>query len=293
MVSFQEFLTAPAPCDLCRLGEGRWTRDRTGVVEWSLRGIGFHAVLHVCAGCAQAVNGAGLREKLPLLAIVMLVKAGRATRPPVQAYFQHQQWRKVWTHVLDRVDARTDDESTSLAAAKVVEARFFGESAKPAEGHGRQEPSVKIGVFLREDVMALLGEAPEVSFLTEVLPADPSGVRHECCLLLIGVVWLAAEAKYGEATAQEIVAGVLSGADEGDPAARRSKERMVLTLDECSRTTSVTTRADLLAAIAARSLGVNDNERGTHEALRDLARRGLTEFEGTLDRYELSSHDLG
>ena len=123
----RDFFSAPAPCDLCRLGKGRWTEDRTGEVDWSLRGQGLNAVLQVCPGCAQAVDDAGLREKAPLLAVVMLVKAGRATRPPVHAYFQHQEWRKVWMQMLDRVDAQTVDESSVLAAAKLVEAWFFGE----------------------------------------------------------------------------------------------------------------------------------------------------------------------
>ena len=254
-------------------------------------------MLRVCPGCAKAVNGAGLREKAPLLAMVMLVKAGRATRPPVHAYFQHQEWRKVWMHMLDRVDAQTVDEFGALAAAKLVEAWFFGEGTptssgepsggKPAEAHRHRERSGKIGVFLREQVRALLNEAPEVAFLTDVLEPGPSRVRHECCLLLICVVWVAAEVRYGDATAREIVDAVLSGADENDANTHRSKERVAFALQECSSASSVTARADLLAAIAARSLGISENERGTHEALRGLARRGLTEFKGPIDLYEL------
>lgn len=122
-------------------------------------------MLRVCPGCAQAVNGAGLRDKAPLLAMVMLVKAGRATRPPVHAYFQHQEWRKVWMHMLDRVEAQTVDEFSTLAAAKLVEAWFFGEGtlassgepsgAEPPEAHRHADRSGKIGVLLREHVMAL------------------------------------------------------------------------------------------------------------------------------------------
>src|SRR5439155_10552011 len=91
---FKDLFTKPQPCAICRLGATGWTRDRTGVISWSIAGMGLDASLLICSTCAKAINSSGLAQKTPLMAIAILASSGIAERPPVHFYLQHPEWRK-------------------------------------------------------------------------------------------------------------------------------------------------------------------------------------------------------
>jgi len=122
---FRDLFGPSKPCDLCQLGVASWPRDRNGVADWKLRGHGLSADLLVCASCYKAVNSRGLREKNPMLALVMLVKAGHATRPQAHAYLQHPEWRKVWMHLLETSGVAVSDEFQALDSVKALEGQLF------------------------------------------------------------------------------------------------------------------------------------------------------------------------
>ena len=122
---FKDFFSQPAPCDVCQLGQARWPRDRTGMVDWTLQGQGLNVSLRICPGCANAISGMGLREKNPMMGLAMMVRAGRAERPPVHYYLQHEAWRRVWLEVLERFGVDHEDEFQALAEMKAIEGRFF------------------------------------------------------------------------------------------------------------------------------------------------------------------------
>ena len=61
----------------------------------------------------------------PFVAIAALAKSAVVDRPPVHAYFQHPEWRKVCIHVLDTAGVIAPDEFTALEAIKAMEAVLF------------------------------------------------------------------------------------------------------------------------------------------------------------------------
>jgi hypothetical protein len=92
------------------------------VADWKLRGHGLAANFLVCMRCRLALENSGLMYGNPFLAIATLVKAGFIDRPPVHAYFQHPEWRKVCMHVLDTAGVSAPDEFAALEAIKAMEA---------------------------------------------------------------------------------------------------------------------------------------------------------------------------
>lgn len=60
-----------------------------------------------------------------MLALAHLVAAGRAERPPVQAYLQHPEWRKIWLHLLDQGGLEPSDEFEALQMMKPLEEEFM------------------------------------------------------------------------------------------------------------------------------------------------------------------------
>jgi hypothetical protein len=116
------------PCDVCQLGKSSWPDYRKGTVDWVLRDTGLNASLRICSYCAKAIRVAGLARDHPLMAVGILVRAGRAERPPVHAYLQHAEWRRVWRHMLKRLQINVADYFQVLAATKELEPRFFEET---------------------------------------------------------------------------------------------------------------------------------------------------------------------
>jgi hypothetical protein len=116
------------PCDVCQLEKSSWPYYRTGAVDWVLRGAGLNASLGLCSYCEKAIGAAGLARKHPLMAVGMLVRAGRAERPLVHAYLQHAEWRKVSRHMLKRLQIDMADNLRVLAAMKEIEPWFFEET---------------------------------------------------------------------------------------------------------------------------------------------------------------------
>jgi hypothetical protein len=125
----KDFLGGTRPCDVCRLGAVQWTGDRTALIDWSMRGFGLNVSLRICSTCAEAIKQAGLMEKTPLMAVVVLAHGGIANRPPVYAYFQHPEWRKVCMYCLELANIHVSDEFQALAAMKDLEARLFEQVA--------------------------------------------------------------------------------------------------------------------------------------------------------------------
>lgn len=275
----RDFFTPPAPCDLCRLGEGRWSSDRTGVVEWSLRGLGLNVVLRVCPGCAEVVTITGLREKTPLLAMVTLVQHGRALRPPVHAYFQHLQWRKVWMHTLERAGTGATDEFDALAQAKLVEAKFFDAVTEPSDEATRAELGVQ---FLRNYIRAAIRDSPEISYLRQVLPQSREALAKECSYLVLGLLWLTASVRLGDSAGRGLVKGVLMHPD-------RSKEDIEYALtyiDQALAESSAlpnSLRANHLVTVALRTFPADHPN--VERKLTDFAQHQWRELKGALDRY--------
>jgi hypothetical protein len=54
-----------------------------------------------------------------------LVANDEARRPPVHAYLQHPEWRKVWMHMIDRSAIPLEDEFQALAVMRPVEQEFY------------------------------------------------------------------------------------------------------------------------------------------------------------------------
>lgn len=125
------------PCDLCHLGRVSWPPARNAAVDWQVFGHGMNARLSICAPCRSLVLQADLMQKTPMLAMAHLVALKHAHRPPVHAYLQHSEWRKVWMHLLETSGIDVVDEFSAMAAMKPMEAAFMrqvgGETSAPVD----------------------------------------------------------------------------------------------------------------------------------------------------------------
>ncbi len=61
----------------------------------------------------------------PFVAMAALANAGLIDRPPVHAYEQHPEWRKVSMHALDMGGVEAADDFTALEALRAVEKPLF------------------------------------------------------------------------------------------------------------------------------------------------------------------------
>lgn len=118
---FRDLFSTPKPCDMCRLSATRWSRDRSGVIDWSLSGGGLNAALRICPTCAEALARSGLTEKSPILGLAVLTASSIAECPAPYAYLQHAEWRKIWLHTLDALDVNVADELQALDAMKRIQ----------------------------------------------------------------------------------------------------------------------------------------------------------------------------
>ncbi len=60
-----------------------------------------------------------------MLALATLVSRGQADRPPVHAYLQHPEWRKIWVHLLDTSGIVVQDDFQALENVRELESAFF------------------------------------------------------------------------------------------------------------------------------------------------------------------------
>lgn len=121
---FKDLFAPRQPCDLCQLGQTSWPQDRSAAADWKLRGDGLHADLFICVACRRFLLDHGLQGNA-MNAVVTMVTAGHCSRPPVQAYLQHPEWRKVWRHMLELVGVAPSDEFQAAQLVKGFEAQMF------------------------------------------------------------------------------------------------------------------------------------------------------------------------
>jgi hypothetical protein len=98
-------------------------------VDWKVFGQGMNVKMFICPGCSQVLKELGLIYKNPLVGLAALVAHGRAIKPPVHAYLQHSEWKKVWMHMLDGSGLPVRDEFAALEAIRQVEPSFFSKVA--------------------------------------------------------------------------------------------------------------------------------------------------------------------
>lgn len=135
---FKDLFGPREPCALCCLGQSSWPSKRSGEADWKLRGHGLQAELLICGQCRQFLQETGLHEKTPMLALAHLVAAGRAERPPVPAYLQHPEWRKIWLHLLDQGGLEPSDEFEALQMMKPLEEKFMSRGQASSGGSADQ-----------------------------------------------------------------------------------------------------------------------------------------------------------
>src|SRR3989338_6009728 len=98
---FRDLFGPRQPCDICQLGQVSWPAARSAAADWHLTGGGLNAKMFICAPCFRFIQASGLQYTNPMLVLVKLVRSGAGSRPPVHAYLQRPEWRKVWLHMLE------------------------------------------------------------------------------------------------------------------------------------------------------------------------------------------------
>lgn len=127
---WKDLLGPPQPCDLCQLGAAEWSQDHSASREWKVWGHGLRVELLLCKRCHSFVRQRGLMNKTPMASLAAMHAEGLVPRPPVHAYLQHPQWKKLWMHMLETGGVEVSDEFEALAAIRKVEPGFF-KSADP------------------------------------------------------------------------------------------------------------------------------------------------------------------
>lgn len=264
-----------------------------------MRGLGLDAKLRVCPGCADVIDRNGLREKNPLLAVAAIVKLGRSERPPVHAYFQHPEWRKVWMHTLENLQVEARDEFEALAKAKAVEDRLFDQvmdQSKSAESPPRPETSEaqhvqtrseKIGSFLQFHITVVLEGDPTVVSIKNEFAGTHVDVEIECIILLIALAQVVAHEKYGSQAAEHVFAGLLPLDEQTDPARLFAVRQRLRSYVDAYR--SGQTESDRTRNLAAAVLATLDPEREypkVEEAIGHLIREQHNHLQTTLDFYQ-------
>lgn len=128
------------PCDLCQLGKVSWPSDRNATADWKIWGHGLRADLRICSTCKRTLRDTPFANKPPILGLAYLVTAGMASRPPVHAYLQHPEWRKVWMHALEGAGIHVSDEFEALDAVRTLEAKLISEMQEHNQHPPRQPP---------------------------------------------------------------------------------------------------------------------------------------------------------
>lgn len=133
------------PCDLCQLGQAEWPPNRSAAIDWKLTGGGLNAKLFICQHCSRFLRKADLTGRSPLVGLFALVANAQARRPPVHAYLQHPEWRKVWLHMIDTGPVAVEDEFQALTLMRAVEEEFYEKVANSvAESRQQQERAEQI-----------------------------------------------------------------------------------------------------------------------------------------------------
>ena len=144
------------PCALCRLGQESWPSDRSATADWKLRGQGLQAALFICVPCRRLVMNWGMDTKMPVFALARMVAIGHAERPPVHAYLQHPEWRKIWMHMLEHAGVQASDEFEALNAIKRLEEEIFSRASQ--SGLGNEPTSQVEGVDFGPTLRAMMRE---------------------------------------------------------------------------------------------------------------------------------------
>jgi len=133
---FRDLFGPRQPCALCHLGQGSWPSDRSGTADWKIRGEGLHVALLVCVPCRSFLIESGLLQRNPMMALAILVSKRAAHRPPLDAYLQHPDWRKIWMNILEHSGLRPPDEFAALQMMRPLEEEFMRRAGASEPEHG-------------------------------------------------------------------------------------------------------------------------------------------------------------
>lgn len=150
----RELFSKPKPCELCHLGQSRWSSEHTGVAEWKFEGPVSRNTLIVCRVCREYLIETELLLANPMFVLARLVAEGRTTRVAPWHFLRHPMWLHIWRQILLERRIQITDLSNGFGAiAQVAEELYREAGYRPPDPHKPKldaNGQVDFGVAMRQ-----------------------------------------------------------------------------------------------------------------------------------------------